>query len=43
MDKAPRNPMSWLRGLAWAVLALMLLAALYSAWITVTNYHRIGV
>ncbi len=43
METGSRDQLPWLKGLAWAVLALMLGAGLYSAWITVINYHRIGV
>jgi hypothetical protein len=31
------------RFLAWFVLVLMALAAVYTGWIAVANYHRIGV
>ena len=29
--------------LAWVVLALMAAAVVYTAWIAVANFHRIGV
>ena len=32
-----------LRLLAWLVLALMASATVYTAWIAVANFHRIGV
>jgi hypothetical protein len=31
------------RLLAWVVLALMAAATLYTGWIAVANFHRIGV
>jgi len=31
------------RLLAWIVLALMAAATLYTGWMAVANYHRIGV
>ena len=31
------------RAAAWVVLALMAAATLYSAWIALANFHRIGV
>jgi hypothetical protein len=31
------------RILAWVVFALMILATVYTAWIALANYHRIGV
>jgi hypothetical protein len=31
------------RGLAWLVLALMAVATLYTGWIALANFHRIGV
>jgi hypothetical protein len=31
------------RLLAWVVLALMATATVYTAWIAVANFHRIGV
>jgi len=36
---------SWLiaRVLAWVVLALMAASALYTGWIAVANFNRIGV
>ena len=29
--------------LAWVVLGLMAVATVYTAWIVLANYHRIGV
>jgi hypothetical protein len=31
------------RLLAWIVLALMAVSTIYTAWIAVLNFHRIGV
>ncbi len=31
------------RALAWVVLALMAVAALYTGWIAISNFDRIGV
>jgi hypothetical protein len=31
------------RTLAWVVFALMAAAALYTTWIALANFHRIGV
>jgi hypothetical protein len=31
------------RLLAWVVFALMAAATVYTAWIALTNFHRIGV
>ena len=31
------------KGLAWVVLALIAASTAYTAWIAVTNFHRIGV
>lgn len=31
------------RALAWVILALMAAATLYTGWIAVANFHRIGV
>ncbi len=31
------------RWLAWVVFALMAAATVYTAWIVLANYHRIGV
>jgi hypothetical protein len=31
------------RVLAWVVLVLMAVATVYTAWIALANYHRIGV
>jgi hypothetical protein len=31
------------RLLAWAVLTLMAAATVYTAWIALANFHRIGV
>ena len=31
------------RGLAWLVLALMGVATVYTGWIALANFHRIGV
>jgi hypothetical protein len=35
--------MPLVRGLAWLVLALMAVATLYTGWIALANFHRIGV
>jgi hypothetical protein len=36
---------SWplVRALAWVVLTLMAVATLYTGWIAIANFHRIGV
>jgi hypothetical protein len=40
-----RRDGSWpvVRAAAWVVLALMAAATVYSAWIALANFHRIGV
>jgi hypothetical protein len=39
----PDAPSPLNRLLAWIVLALMAAATLYTGWMAVANYHRIGV
>ena len=37
------GPAPLVRILAWVVFALMAVATVYTAWIALVNFHRIGV
>ena len=43
MAAEPRPIRGLSRALAWVVLAVMTLALVYTAWIALSNFNRIGV
>ena len=42
-DAAPVRSAPLARGLAWLVLVVMATALVYTGWIALANFHRIGV
>jgi hypothetical protein len=43
MTPDPQQTWALARTLAWVVLAVMTVALVYTGWIAVTNFNRIGV